>query len=374
MEIMSRKSYPKRLVFLDSLRGIAALMVVFHHFMVFNGPKIQLSVSHRVFDLFTFLSDLNVEAVLFFFVLSGFSIGLAQKGAFLTHQLGTNRYLYKRFKRILPIYWLALAFTIFIGILINSYKEPSYSLVNFIGNLLFLQTSTHATNYWFSPYGENGPLWSLAYELFFYLFFPFLSWFIFKYKDFEKKWLTWAFLVFLTLIAIIINKYGFYIPPLAFLSYFLVWWAGFQIARDQFIPQKSNFFWLFVFIISAVIQILSPRIPSTSIIEISEGLLIASLFYFLLVWNRIWQSPSKNEFKTGINFFFKQVGYGSYALYALHYPLFIYLNHQKMGWMYQIIYIFGLLFCCIVIEKWTVKQKFRLFKLNFMRIKSSKIG
>lgn len=368
--MLSQKTHYKRLHFLDSLRGIAALLVVFHHFMVFNEKQLESWVSKPLLQIFRFISDLNVEAVLFFFVLSGFSIGLAQKGDFLDNKERTNNYFYKRFKRILPIYWLALAFAFFIGLLISNHKEASYSLNNLLGNLLFLQTSAQATAYWFSPYGNNGPLWSLAYEFFFYLFFPLISWTVFHLNWLKSRRLLWTSLFILSLFSIAINKYILFNPPFAFLSYFIIWWAGFQIARDQMHNRKSLFFWFVIIIASVLMQMFKHQVPSTSMIEIAKGLLIASLFYLLLLLNTIWHSPFKNNIKNIFNFCFEQVGHGSYALYALHYPLFIYLDHYKILWMYQIISIFGLLICCIFLEKWTIKKAFRIFKLNYMRIKA----
>lgn len=372
--MLANPSHSKRLHFLDSLRGIAALLVVFHHFMVLNGKHLQLIVSKPLFQIFSFVSDLNVEAVLFFFVLSGFSIGLAQKGKFLKNGKETNTYFYKRFKRILPIYWLSLAFAIFIGLLINEALEPSYSISNLMGNLLFLQTSATATAFWFSPYGNNGPLWTLAYELFFYLFFPLISLIVYYVPWVKKREILWLSLIFLSFLAIGINKYVIFIPPLAFLSYFIVWWSGFQIATDYFQHRQSSMFWLIIIVVCLFIQFFKHQVPSTTILEIAKGLLIASIFHFLLVINTLLKNSLINNIKIIINLSFKQVGHASYALYALHYPLYLLLDYYDIHWIYQIISIFGLLLLCIWLEKWIANKSFLIFKLNYMRIKSLNIG
>jgi peptidoglycan/LPS O-acetylase OafA/YrhL len=180
--LSTQQKQHSRLRVLDSLRGFAAVLVVIHHFMVFNEKKISGLISNEFYYFLQFLSSLNQLAVLFFFVLSGFSIGYSLKGRLLKNRVEANNYLYKRLRRILPIYILALIFSLIIGILINNEHAPTYSLYNFIGNILFLQTSINATSYWFSPYGQNGPLWSLAYEMFFYLFLPVLSYVILRFK------------------------------------------------------------------------------------------------------------------------------------------------------------------------------------------------
>src|SRR5690606_32102718 len=120
----------KRLIILDSLRGLAALIVCFHHFFVFNHGALQNIFSQKTYSTFSFISDLNLEAVLFFFVLSGFCIGLSTKGKNEFSRETLNNYLYRRFKRILPVFWIALAFTWFCGLLMNRLHLFDYSLRN----------------------------------------------------------------------------------------------------------------------------------------------------------------------------------------------------------------------------------------------------
>ncbi len=81
------------------MRGVAASLVVFHHvytrfaYLYPNEPA-------RLHKILTFISDLNVEAVMFFFILSGFSIRLSlRKGLPITKEL-FNDYLYRRLKRL----------------------------------------------------------------------------------------------------------------------------------------------------------------------------------------------------------------------------------------------------------------------------------
>lgn len=364
----------KRLHFLDSLRGLAALIVVFHHFMVFNTSYLQAKFSPFVMNIFYFISDLNVVAVLFFFILSGFSIGLAQKGKLIESRLEANEYFYKRFKRILPIYWIALGLAGLVGIFVHALEANTYHFYNLLGNLLFLQTSPLTGNYWFSPYGNNGPLWSLSYEMFFYLFFPLFSACLFKKPFIQQKWILWPILFFITLSAILINKYLFFIPYAAFLSFFIVWWAGFKIAQAYIKQKKEWMFWGIIFIGALTLVIFKNRIPSASIIEIAKALLIAVFFYSLLLLNGYWHSKFKNMIKKAFNKAFNAVGHGSYALYALHYPFFIYMNHTKLDLVYQIILIFALIICCIFLEKNINNKKFRIFALNYMFIKRNKIG
>ncbi len=358
---------------LDSLRGLAAVLVVIHHFMVFNETKLFGVINDRLYSFLQYLSSLNHLAVLFFFVLSGFSIGYSLKGNLLTNKGQTNTYLYKRFKRIIPIYLLALLFSLIVGLLIKNVHQPSYSITNLVGNLLFLQTAVEATPYWFSPYGKNGPLWSLSFEMFFYLFLPFFSYLIIKIRLYARIRI-WILLVCLTVVSILINKYVIFIPLLSFLSLFAIWWMGFEVAIDRFKKPKHTINWALFLFLGLAIQMFKDFVPSATVIELGQGFLMGVVLYLLFRLNDLWSSPLKALGKKIFNFFFEQAGHGSYALYALHYPLFVYMNDLAIDTSLQIFFTFVLMICCIMIEKWTAKQSFSFFRLNYLCINTSKVG
>ena len=316
--------------------------------------------------IFHFLSELNVEAVLFFFVLSGFSIGLAQKGKLISSKTELHQYLHRRLKRIIPIYWLALLLALFIGLLTNRIHQPEYSFFNFLGNLLFLQTPANATAYWFSPYGDNGPLWSLSYEVFFYLFFPAFGYLLLKIKKIYDKRFVWLLLFTISMIAIGINKYIVFIPHFAFLSLFIVWWGGFEIATGFIIKKRNLRFWIGMAVFTLSLILARNYFPSASFVEVCKGLWIASLLYFLLKFNELWRSGFKNKLKLIFNLTFNRIGHGSYAIYALHYPLLLYFSYLNLSLLQQIIYTLVLILFCTILERWIIKihtvSKVQLYK------------
>jgi len=87
---------PHRFVALDSLRGLAALLVVLHHI---NGAGYLLSL-----PLFRYGS----LAVDFFFVLSGFVIA-ANYGERLTQGFSIGRFMALRLGRVYPLHLVVLA-------------------------------------------------------------------------------------------------------------------------------------------------------------------------------------------------------------------------------------------------------------------------
>lgn len=87
----------QRIYFLDSLRGIAAIMVVFYHFIGWHYPN------SLKFHLFSFVFN-GSDAVSFFFVLSGLVLSL---GLFKSiDKLNIWNYTYRRILRLYPAYVL----------------------------------------------------------------------------------------------------------------------------------------------------------------------------------------------------------------------------------------------------------------------------
>lgn len=177
--------HEERFVWFDLIRAISAFAVVAGHLraaLIVNFSEVRTpDLIHRVFY---FATGLGHEAVIVFFVLSGFFVG----GSILNRHrpFDTIRYTVTRLSRLWVVLVPALAATAVIdhflraadpGIVSgvayfdwNSGPPPdaSYSatLSTFFGNLLFLQTI------YVPVFGTNSPLWSLANEFWYYALFP----------------------------------------------------------------------------------------------------------------------------------------------------------------------------------------------------------
>lgn len=142
----------------EGLRGIAALMVLYCHLL---APEIALDPGYVPSDLFWRI-ETGHAAVLFFFVLSGYVIGLTNSASVWSGGASRN-YLWRRFVRLYPMYFLA--------VLLGFAVRPLDSWGDLLGNFLLLQNA--------APYGDwrvprlqgNTNLWSLNYEALYYLLF-----------------------------------------------------------------------------------------------------------------------------------------------------------------------------------------------------------
>jgi peptidoglycan/LPS O-acetylase OafA/YrhL len=93
--IRSAVSSYQRIDYLDALRGIAALMVVFYHYLNWHWQEtLPAQLASIIFN--------GADAVSFFFVLSGFV--LSYKYFQLNAQLHVGRFLFKRIFRLYPAY------------------------------------------------------------------------------------------------------------------------------------------------------------------------------------------------------------------------------------------------------------------------------
>lgn len=152
---------------LDGLRGIAALMVMFFHF--FQGNPLS---GGSVANLAQRISGFGQTGVTLFFVLSGFLIT-----RILINQKGKAGYFstfyMRRSLRIFPLYYGFLCITYFALPLAQGYPIPDFSQQ--IYYWVYLQNVASTFNI-----ASSGPghFWSLAVEEHFYLFWPFLVYFL----------------------------------------------------------------------------------------------------------------------------------------------------------------------------------------------------
>lgn len=161
---------------LDALRGTAALVVLLHHACtMFPRSLARLeSASTALAAAIAFVSRRNTEAVLLFFVLSGYCIRRAVERGGLGDAAAIRSYAARRAQRILPAYWLSLAVAAIVAFSVAPVPAEARSLTTLAGNLLFLQTAFGVPGQWVAPYAGNGPLWSLSFEVFFYASYPLL--------------------------------------------------------------------------------------------------------------------------------------------------------------------------------------------------------
>lgn len=174
--------------FLNLVRWVAAQLVVLEHarsLLFVNGESIH--DSGLLTKAFYFGTGFGHESVVVFFVISGFLVGGKVWDAFRIHTFDVQRYLVDRTSRLYAVLLVALLLggaTDYVGArfangfgfytrqapdgvaVISGIVVERLSVRHFLCSLLMLQDIV------LPCFGSNGPLWSLAYEWWYYLLFP----------------------------------------------------------------------------------------------------------------------------------------------------------------------------------------------------------
>ena len=314
---------------LEALRGLAAAYVLFSH--LFTQRVLEKT------SIAGFPFRFGQEAVMVFFIISGFVIYLS---IVTSNQNSFFEYFVKRFRRIYPIFLLALV----VSVLTCSADEPTLNISTAIGNLFMLQDFEYGKpGVWFSPLGGNSSLWSLSYEWWFYMmFYP-------LYKFIPPPIQLNAVGVIST---IGLLSYSIFPNQISlFLMSFILWWSGVEVAKLYVDKQEISFrvlrpllVWLGTIAllqsVSVFVSIVKRQPISFGmhpILEVRFTLDCLALISLGVLWRkRQW------KFFGGTIGRFSSLSSISYALYVLHWPLAIaptYLDKIGNKWIEILCYI-----------------------------------
>ncbi len=298
---------------IDSLRGISVISVVIYHFNDLIFPNGYLGV-----DLF--------------FVISGFVITKSVLNKIEKKKFSFIDFYIKRIRRILPAFLSVLLITLIASsfILLSAdlkrYTESLIASLSFISNFYFWLTGGY-----FSTNDQLKPLlhlWSLSVEEQFYLFFPILIFFSFK---FLKKLKIFIFIILTVSIASFILNFLFLknTDAVFFLFPARIWEFGIGIlfASLPSLKIKNAFletmYLLFaIFLISFNFFYIIDFLPDSTLMCLGLGLIL-----FKSVNNK---NILFNIFKFKPLVF---IGLISYSLYLWHWPVISYFKYINMDYL-----------------------------------------
>lgn len=217
---------------IDAVRAVAAIIVVMEHVRAL-GFQDWAQVAHTPLNAaFYFVTGLGSSAVMVFFVLSGFLVGGSVVTRTRSGTFSWGAYLLQRVARLWVVLIPAIILALAIGWLLvaalpltdvvqgdaayhNVVKPDLASTlgpVTAAGNLFFLQGIVVPV------IGMNGPLWSLAYEFWYYIFFPLLAVAFFRGRVWKR-----------TLSGLLAALTAFFVGP-HIMGLFVVWSFGVGVA------------------------------------------------------------------------------------------------------------------------------------------------
>lgn len=346
MKGLNRSSYHYE--WLDVLRFLAAFVVVLAHvrnsvFLSFD----DLSSPGLTEKIFFLITRLGHEAVLVFFVLSGFLVGGRLAETIINKKINFHGWVIDRLVRI----WLPL-----IPAVIISYSfSTNMSILESIGVFFGLNDVIYDTPI------INAPLWSLAYEIWFYVFGFAFALLVSRKGRSISAWiiLFLCFLVFQEL------------SP----HYLLCWIIG---AYFYIKPTKPS--------IAGLILVMTILICSTGILQlsknqeylikdldlriISEVIFSACIGYLLPILKQLPSIRTSRIIGPLSNF--------SYTLYVIHYPLLqivsINFLHRSNVFDGKSILIFGFLVLILNVISFIIYKLFESHTLNVKRFIKKKLS
>jgi peptidoglycan/LPS O-acetylase OafA/YrhL len=331
---------------LDCMRWISAILVVVSHtadLMLAHFAQTPVLFRSGLVYAWSFSSGFGHQAVTVFYVLSGFLVGgpLVR----VVHDEGAipwKRYSVDRIVRIYLVLIPALCFCFVVDRL--SYKMMPDWVGEFIqyhsgwsifaGNLLNLQ------NFYLPFFGSDGPIGTLAIEMWFYITFPLLL---------ASRCFRYAFQTRILLVSVGITVIAaLSLAQPAFLCGFAIW--GFGVAARLW--KRPIFTSPYLPTLCFVLSVLTVRVAMRR--ELSEhlwklfisDLFLASTISILLV--TINHLPDTRR-----SFFFwkghKRIAGFSYSLYATHMPLLFLLTSAS-----KITFGFGIQDYIVQISQWAL--------------------
>ncbi|MDR1091554.1 MAG: acyltransferase [Prevotella sp.] len=158
----------KKLEYIDSLRGIAILLVILVHIPFTKGVWPAMSYFPDCVALFIGNGHLGVNL---FFIVSAFTLMLShQKRQYEDH--ATRNFFIRRFFRIAPMYYLAIiyfTFSSYAGFDIANINWDNIPKKELFTNIFFINGFFPEYIHRYVPGG-----WSITVEFTFYMLFPFL--------------------------------------------------------------------------------------------------------------------------------------------------------------------------------------------------------
>jgi peptidoglycan/LPS O-acetylase OafA/YrhL len=285
---------------LDILRSIAVLLVFICHLIVIYNPNLLTTgLTYKTRDgaveKFFNLQSLGLIGVLIFFVHTSFVLMHSLQSKYLSLKLNFFSFYIQRIFRIYP-----LSIFIVISYLFISHQNE-FSIKLFISNIFLIQNLVYFNDL---PGEKSTPgiLWTLPYEMQFYVFLPFI--FIIC-KNYSNRII---FLYMFSIIFVLIHKY-FNTPFFNIFKYFPCFLSGVlgYIFKGKI---KLRFFFLLLFIIFSIV--LFPLLVAKNI---APSNLISIFFCFILGLLISNTEEVKNKF---VNIICKQIAKYSYGIYIFH--------------------------------------------------------
>ena len=321
----------KTIIGIQYLRAIAVILVVFTHASV----MVNLSL----------VGATGEEGVDIFFVISGFIMAYSTRRVVESKNKikETQKFLVRRFIRVVPLYWIALLWAAKLELVKNGLT------LNLIQDFLFL-TRLHST-------GEIWPVlivgWTLNYEIFFYIVFGLC--FVFGYWRYLSLILIFSLLVLMGHIDDSNSVIKQFYTSSIILEFVLG--IGVYYLSNKLLLSKTN---ATILILCAIIILFKDNSGLTR--AIADGLPASMIVYSAIIL-----------FKDSSFSILNKLGEASYSIYLFHLGIFSLLGHFLVAFKFDItqypylvlVLILTALGCGLIIYNYLEKPLLQFLKSKF---------
>jgi peptidoglycan/LPS O-acetylase OafA/YrhL len=302
---------------LDGIRGIAALYVTVGH-CITPLPRQNISwITKYIVDF----SSLGKIAVGIFIVLSGFVLSLPYIKD--KNRFDIKTFLFRRSKRILPPYYMALIFSIPISILYDKSHNSNISIQQILSHVfLFQHFNMGSSHAW--TLSANGPLWTVSVEYEIYFIYAFFLFWVWKKVGISASVIAALFLSAAPLF--FLTNYDWYYP--SYISLFAFGMALANSSVKNIVSGKISYLLfsllslvsLMIIVFSTKNIFLHIKFPYNTILAD----LFTGLFMFLIINLLLFELKSGSRsflYKFLTHKISQFLGRISYSLYLIHYPI-----------------------------------------------------
>jgi len=307
-------------ILISVMRGLAALIVAAAHLRAEMYPGLRTIAEPPMwFQVFAFFTGFAHQAVLVFFVISGWLVGgslinkMGQPGAVRSYAIDRVTRLWTV---LIPTFALTLLLGIAAGVVhpgsIDFTPANEFSGVAFLGNLLGLQGIVLA------DFGGNYALWSLANETWYYVMFPVLL-LVFTARRIASRVASAALLA---LAAILL--------PVEIIIYFAIWLLGVAFSRVRIDCELwMRAVWLVPLVAASAYFRLTANNDKFDQTTLGMDLLLSLMFLALLSSLQFNVAPTSIMAQPlmRVGTFFANF---SFSLYVLHLPMIFLFKHLAL--------------------------------------------
>lgn len=311
---------------LQSLRGIAALLVLLFHATGLSYESYQYVYMGNLFKQGYIGVDL-------FFVLSGFIIAYMHWSQINLKNGVVIKYLLKRFFRIYPLYWIMVTPLIIVYFVYPSLGDPSIRMpLNIIKSIaLYPQQSSNAV---------IAVAWTLSYEIVFYTVFGVLL--VVGNRLAIGVLFTWV--ISIVLISMKVSSFNDYALSCIFstvnLEFILGCFIGNLVSRHKILEFNLS---VGLLCFGLLILFLSYGLSYVNIVKINS-VVAYGVPFTIIVYSLVCMEISKVSTSPKI---LTVLGDASYSIYLTHYTSLSFLS--KVFIKLQIVKLFGNLFAINII-------------------------